>query len=113
MQGGQTVVAFHIDVGTVVNLGAEIGAILLDSYQKIKHKNIWTIIEKLFQPVFEELVGGCVWQHSGEATPASKSHFYFLSTESKNISKVNSLSIEGRIWALITIQQRPCFRRED
>ena len=34
VQGCQTVVAFHIDVGTVVNLGAEIGTILLDSYQK-------------------------------------------------------------------------------
>ena len=41
-------------------------------------KKIWTIIEGLFQPVFEELVGGCVWQHSGEATPASKSHSYFF-----------------------------------
>ena len=60
-------------------------------------KKIWTIIEGLFQPVFEELVGGCVWQHSGEGTPESKSHFSFLSTESKKISMVNSLSIEGRL----------------
>ena len=28
--------------------------------------------------MFEELGGGCVLQHSGEATPANKSHFSFL-----------------------------------
>ena len=59
--------------------------------------------------MFEELVDGCVWEHSGEATPASKSHFYFLSTESKKISKDNSSSIEGRILAPITNQKDLVF----
>ena len=35
--------------------------------------------------MFEELVGGCVLQHSGEATPANKSHFsFFVDREQKD-----------------------------
>ena len=51
VQGGQTVVAFHIDVGTVVNLGTDDrdkNNPTLNYQKKSSIKNIWTIIRELF-----------------------------------------------------------------